>query len=102
MEDIMNNKSKMYQNNVNKVFNNNKKVYFSYSDKDKYNNFSNDIRKKVNLIINGNDFIYTTKVNIIMDDKKYIKKIVGIKDNNLVTLDNEYIPIDKIDDIYKY
>lgn len=96
----MDNKSRMYQNSVNKVFNNNKKVYFSYDDKNKKD--YNDIRKKINSIINRNDFIYTTKVNIVIDSVVYIKKIIGIKDNNLVTLDNEYIPIDKIDDIYKY
>lgn len=96
----MDNKSRMYQNSVSKVFNNNKKVYFSYDDKNKKD--YNDIRKKINSIINRNDFIYTTKVNIVIDSVVYIKKIIGIKDNNLVTLDNEYIPIDKIDDIYKY
>ena len=98
----MEDKPKMYQGKVNKSFNNNKKVYFSYNDNDNYISSNNDIRKKIKDIVNGADFIYRTKVNIIMGGKTYIKKIIGIKDNNLITLDNEYIPIDKIDNIYKY
>ena len=30
-----------------------------------------------------------------------IKRIVAYINNNLITIDNEYIPIDKIKDIYK-
>lgn len=97
----MNDKPKMYQNTVKRVFNNNKKIFVSYSDNKNAVNNSNDIRKKVNDIFSSNNFIYRTKVNIVIDNEVLIKKIVGIYNNNLVTLDNEYIPIDKIKDIYK-
>lgn len=98
----MDNKPKMYQNRVNKEFNNNKKVYTSF---DRENNDkiwdSNDIRKKINDIINSTSFIYRAKVNIVVGNDTIVRKIVGIYNNNLVTIDNEYIPIDSIKDIYR-
>lgn len=98
----MSDKPKMYQNTLKKVFNNNKKIFVSYNDNNSnIVSSSNDIRKKINNIVNSNNFIYRTKVNIVIDNDILVKKIVGIYNNNLVTLDNEYIPIDKIRDIYK-
>ena len=102
MEVIMDNKSKLYRCDRNKIFNNNRSVYASYEEDNSnivYN--SNDIRKKINNIINSLDFIYTTKVNIVLDKETINKKIIGIYNNNLVTIDNEYIPIELIKDIYK-
>ena len=98
----MNNKPKMYQNKVNKEFNNNKIVYTSF-DRDNNGKIwdSNDIRKKINDIINSTSFIYRAKVNIVFGNDTIVRKIVGIYNNNLVTIDNEYIPIDSIKDIYR-
>jgi hypothetical protein len=99
----MSDKPKMYRGVVNKECNNNKSVYTSYSDNNNtdivYN--TNDIRKKISDIFNSNTFIYRTKVNIVVDNQILTKKIVGLYDNNLVTIDNEYIPINIIKDIYK-
>ena len=98
----MDNKSKLYRCDKIKVFNNNRSVYASYENDNSnivYN--SNDIRRKINNIINSLDFIYTTRVNIVLDKETISKKIVGIYNNNLVTIDNEYIPIELIKDIYK-
>ena len=92
----------MYQNKVNKEFNNNKIVYTSF-DRDNTDKIwdSNDIRKKINDIINSTSFIYRAKVNIVIGNDTIVRKIVGIYNNNLVTIDNEYIPIDSIKDIYR-
>lgn len=98
----MGNKPEMYRCNNGKVFNNNRSVYASYNDNNSniiYN--SNDIRRKINSIISSDNFIYTTRVNVVIDNKILSKKIVGIYNNNLVTIDNEYIPIELIQDIYK-
>lgn len=97
----MQNKPKMYRNNENKVFNNNKTIYVSYKDNNRKVNDINIIRKKINSIINSNEFIYRTKVNIVIDGMTNIKKIIGLKNDNLITIDNEYIPIERIEDIYK-
>jgi len=98
----MKNIPKMYQNNDRKVFNNNKRVFTSYSQN---NNLviksTDDIRKKIMAIINSHDFIYRTKVKLVIDNTIVEKKIIGLSGNNVITIDNEYISIDKIKDIYK-
>lgn len=100
----MSDKPKMYKCDTLKKFNNNRYVYTSYSDNNS-NNFkiydSNEIRKKINDLFSSNNFIYRTKVNIVIDNQVFTKKVIGVYDNNLVTIDNEYIPISIIMDIYK-
>lgn len=98
----MDNKPKMYRCDKAKEFHNNRMVYTSYND----NNIStfndtSDIRKKINNIFNSSNFIYRTKVNIVIGNQILSKKIVGLYNNNLVTIDNEHIPINIINDIYK-
>ena len=93
---------KMYQHREVKEFNNNRQVYYGM-EKDNTNNIlsSNDIRKKINDIVNSPSFIYRTTVNIVIGNDTITRKIIGIHGNNLITIDNEYIPIDNIKDIYK-
>lgn len=99
----MSDKPKMYKCDVRKEFNNNRSVYTSYNDD--INSFkvydTKDVRNKINNIFNSNNFIYRTKVNIVVDNQILTKKIVGVYNDNLVTIDNEYIPINIIKDIYK-
>lgn len=103
LEEKMEKKPKMYQNSVKKEFHNNKYIYMSY---DKNNNNqeviknSNDIRKKINDIINASSFIYSKNVHLVIGNDTITRKIIGIFGNNVVTIDNEYIPIDNIEDIY--
>ncbi len=98
----MEEKNKIYQNRINKEFHNNRRVYTSY---DKENNGGNivdrgDIRKKINDIIKSDSFIYSKLVNIMVGNDVIQRKIIGIIGNSLVTIDNEYIPIENIKDIY--
>ena len=92
---------KIYQNRVNKEFHNNRMVYTSY-DSNNINSLedSKDIRKKISDIINSKTFIYSKLVNILIGNDIVSKKIIGIHGDNLVTLDNEQIPISSIKDIY--
>ena len=96
------NKPKMYQNKVNKEFHNNMSVYTSYGNNNKVvNNIdSGDIRKKINNIINANNFIYSKMVYIVINGSIIMRKIIGLYGDNLITIDNEYIPITNIEDIY--
>ena len=91
-------KPKMYQNKVDKEFHNNKLVYVSYDNRNNY--MKSDVRKKATSIINSNSFIYSKLVHIKIDDNIIMRKIIGIYNDNIVTIDNEYIPIDNIQDIY--
>ena len=94
-------KPKMYQNKIAKVFHNNKMIYMSNS-KPSYNPVKvNDIKAKINNIINDSSFIYRTKVKLVINNETITKKIIGVNNDNLVTIDNEYIPIATIQDIYK-
>lgn len=100
----MDNKPKMYQNKTSKIFHNNREVYTSYDKKsntDDNNVFiNNNIRNKINNIVNSNNFIYSKMVHIVIDNEVILRKIVGVYGDNVVTIDNEYIPINNIKDIY--
>ena len=98
----MSDKPKMYRGEVRKDINNNRSIYASYSDKFEVKSYDNSsVRKKINDIFSSNTFIYRTKVNIVMDNEILTKKVIGVYNNNLVTIDNEQIPINMIRDIYK-
>ena len=100
----MSEKTKMYRCEVNKKFNNNQSIYSSYNYNDD-NTFKlqdlNDIRKKINNLFESPNFIYRTKVNLVINNQILSKKVIGLYNNNLVTIDNEQIPINLIQDIYK-
>ena len=98
----MSDKPKMYRGEVRKDINNNRSIYASYSDKFEVKSYDNSsVRKKINDIFSSNTFIYRTRVNIVMDNEVLTKKVIGVYNNNLVTKDNEQIPINMIRDIYK-
>ena len=89
------NKPKIYQNKINKTFHNNRTIYTSYNHK---NNL--DIKNKIIDIINSNNFIYSKTVHLIINGDTITRKIIGLQNNNLITIDNESIPISNINDIY--
>ena len=94
----MNTKSNMYHNKIDKQFTNNS-IFYSTLEKNNKVFESNDIRKKIQNIFNSN--IYRVNVHILLDSGLITRKVIGIYNNNLVTIDNEYIPISNIKDIYK-
>lgn len=92
---------KMYQNRENKVFHNNREVFMSMDrSNERIVSDSKDVRKKITDIIDSPNFIYSKAVNIVLGNEVILRKIIGIRGNNLITIDNEYIPIDSIRDIY--
>lgn len=97
-------KPKLYRCEQKKEFNNNRSIYTSYSSSNN-NGFKlhdiNDIRNKITSLFDSPNFIYRTKVNIVIDNQIISKKIIGLYNDNLVTIDNEQIPINLIQDIYK-
>ena len=97
---------KMYHTKINKPINSIQKIYSSVYDKssdevidNRYSNISID--KKINNIFNSYDYVYKADVVIVTDDGKLNKRIIARNKNNLITIDNEYIPISIIRDIYK-
>ena len=97
---------KMYHMKINKPIGSIQKVYRSIDNsKDddifeyKYSNISID--KKISNIFNSYDYVYKADVTIITDNEVLKKRIIARNNNNLITIDNEYIPISIIRDIYK-
>lgn len=77
--------------------------YYHYDDKEykKEKNLDiNDLKIKINNIFNRSNFVYQTDVNIMYKNGDNInKKIIGLKDNYLLTKDGERIDINDISDI---
>ena len=97
---------KMYQTKINKPINSIQKVYSSINNSNtedrSYNKYSDiSIDKKINNIFNSYDYVYKADVTIVTDEGTVSKRIVARNKNNLITIDNEFIPISVIRDIYK-
>ena len=96
---------KMYQTKINKPINSIQKVYSTINEVNKivkekqYPDVSID--KKIENIFNAYDYVYKADVTIVTDTDILHKRIVARNKNNLITIDNEYIPINIIRDIYK-
>ena len=97
---------KMYHNKINKTVNSIQKVYSSMENhknnelrQNKYSSISID--QKIEQIFKEKDFVYKADVEIITDTDTIRKRIVARNQKNLITIDNEYIPISIIRDIYK-
>lgn len=105
---------KMYRNKIEKEITNNEKIFstmynsvkeVSIKDEgrsalvvDKKNNYT--VEQKIANIFNSPNYIYKIDVVIVTDKNTSNKRIVGKTKTNLITMDNEYIPINTIRDIY--
>lgn len=99
-------KPKVFINSISKSVKNNKEVFhFKKDDKIEIIDESIDIglvRKKISDIFNSDSFVYKNRVEIVLKDgKKLIEDVIAIKDNNLITLNDNKINIDNILDIKK-
>ena len=95
---------KMYHSVVNNIDNQVQKVYSTIGKHDdvlrkSYSHVSID--KKIDDIFRNKDFVYKADVVIVTDNDSFRKRVVARNSNYLVTIDNEYIPINTIRDIYK-
>ena len=97
---------RMYHNKIEKDLNNNKKVFSTLEKEEErrsinINNKNNyTVEQKIYNIFNSPNYIYKIDVIIVTDKGKDKKRIVGKTKTNLITMDNEYIPINTIRDIY--
>lgn len=99
---------KMYHSNIDKELNNNEKVFstmFKNNIKEiiskKIKNKNNiSIEQKIINIFNSPNYIYKIDVVIETDTGTLNKRIVAKTKTDLITMDNEYIPISTIRDIY--
>lgn len=107
---------KMYRNRIEKEITNNEKIFSTmynsinreFTEKDNRsdrtsiiigkNNYT--VEQKIVNIFNSPNYIYKIDVVIVTDSATLNKRIVGKTKTNLITIDNEYIPINIIRDIY--
>lgn len=101
---------KMYQTKINKTVPSIQKVYSTLDAKDeikeersipstKYPSIS--IEKRIDNIFKSPDYVYKADVTIVTDTETLKRRIIARNRNNIITIDNEYIPISIIRDIYK-
>ena len=99
---------KMYQTKINKTVPSIQKVYSTinmpnedrtYDRGTRYSSISID--KKIDSIFNSPDYVYKADVTIVTDTEELKRRIVARNRNNIITIDNEFIPISIIRDIYK-
>lgn len=101
---------KMYQTKINKTVPSIQKVYSTLDTRQPLNEertvnntrySSISIEKKIDNIFNSPDYVYKADVTIVTDGETLHRRIIARNRNNIITIDNEYIPISIIRDIYK-
>jgi len=92
----------IFQNDKASLVENNEKVYYSMY-KNSYNKKNEEIKQenvfvKEDIInfVNSNRYLYTKEVIIKTKNKTYDTRLAGVKNNELLTLENDKIPLDDI------
>lgn len=103
---------KMYQTKINKIVPSIQKVYSTINTpkesrveekkEERATRYSSiSIDKKIDSIFNSSDYVYKADVTIVTDTEELKRRIIARNRNNIITIDNEFIPISIIRDIYK-
>ena len=83
----------IYKNNINKVINNNKKVCYLTKEE------PISILNKINSLFKGYGYSYNIPVTIKTPNNIYHTSIIAKSTNNIITLDNDIIPLKDIIDL---
>lgn len=99
----------LFANKINKELNNNEKVAVTKDDakdtletkseKKESISYEKNINQKISSLFASPKYVYKIDAIITLKDKKVTKKIIGKNQNNLITIENELIPIGDIIDI---
>ena len=96
----------VFANSISKKIDNNDEYSYNKSEdrtiKDNNSskiNIEPDIGQKIRKVFASTNYVYKADVKITTKDGVLTKKIVGRNNKNLITIDNEIIPIDSILDI---
>lgn len=94
---------KVYQNkNIGNV-NNDQEYFYSLNKQIISSNRTSkeDINRKINKLFQSQKFIYKIRVIVVTTNGEQETIIIGKNNNNLITIDNNLIPINDILDIYE-
>lgn len=90
---------KVFANKIEKKINNNDTYSVTKNEEENIRNYTIDVSKKINDIFKSPRYVYKANVDIKLKNETIKRKIIGKKNNNLITIDNELIPISDIIDI---
>jgi hypothetical protein len=100
---------RVFANTINKKIENNKNVFYGGREEHKKKeevketkiSFSDklNIKQKLVEIFKSDYYVYKINVEITLKDRKITKRIIGYNDKDIITMENELIPIHDIQDI---
>lgn len=94
---------KVFANKIDKPFKNNETVYYDRNEGKKEEpikiNSALTINQKINQIFGSSRYVYKADVVITTKNGTLNKKIIGRNRHELITMDNEVIPVNEIIDI---
>ena len=98
----MSKKPKIFKPNMN-FKDNNKKAYYSFLEEytDDYVSDEVNVSDFIDNLSNNSSYVFSKRVIIETEDKKYDTRIAGRFGNKIITLDNDIIDISNISNIYE-
>jgi len=98
----MSKKPKIFKPNMN-FKDNNKKTYYSFLEEytDDYVSDEVNVSDFIDNLSNNSSYVFSKRVIIETEDKKYDTRIAGRFGNKIITLDNDIIDISNISNIYE-
>lgn len=95
-------KPSVYVNKINKNIKNNKDTYHFKNDVERCISPNPNINKIINEMFNSSNFVYKSRVYIILKNgTRLTEDVIALKDNALLTLSDKKININDIADIKK-
>ncbi|MBS7020752.1 MAG: hypothetical protein KH135_02625 [Firmicutes bacterium] len=104
----------VFKNKIEKKLNNNEHVYYSSGERSDSKeekkepqktsmvaNLKNKtVNQKIQTIFSSPTYVYKADVEVVLKDgTRMVKKVIGKNNQHLITMDNELIAIDTIEDI---
>ena len=90
---------KVYKNKITKKINNNKTVCYLKEEKELFNPIEiPTIKDKIEKVFSGYGYAYNIPVTIKTSNQTYETSLIAKTSNNIITLDNNIIPISDIID----
>ncbi len=99
---------KVFQNHLTHPVQNNRDIYYSKvkeaTPQEERSNRSirgNTVYEKIQNMFSSPTYVYKADVEIVLNNGEHmVRKVIGSHQGHLITMDNELIPINQIQDIY--
>lgn len=101
----------IYANKIEKKIPTNKHVYYSSVEQEQQTQLESKKENRISLegktvpqklysIFHGPNYVYKADVELVVKGEKRREKLIGYNHSNVITIDNQVIPIDDIEDVY--